>query len=180
VTERVLPKPAVTRDDASHTAQRNGWQYHDLFLPDGDQPFEKIWLTHDGDTSVHWIEDSVLDLDYFVVQGEHEREVADELREDLETYGRDELRAGLDEAQSWPDFLLALQRAAAAAPPAFDPEIAEWFDRGFVHEEPAVRKMTAILTSYPAWPELKAPLERLLDDEDAEVGLVARQMLAQS
>jgi hypothetical protein len=180
VTERVLPKPGVSRDDASHAARRNGWQYHDLFLADGEQPFEKVWLNEPGDTSIHWIEDPILDLDYFVVQGAHQGEIADELREDFPTYSRDELRAGLDDAQDWPAFLLALQRAAAAAPPAYDPEIAGWFDRGFGHEEPAVRKMAAILTSYPGWPELRPALERLGDDEDAEVRSVAQSMLAQS
>jgi hypothetical protein len=177
---RVLPKQSVSRDDATHLARRNGWQYHDMFLADGDQPFEKVWLTEDGATSVHWIEDPILELNYFAVDGEGRDEVVAELREDLDVYDREALRALVEGATEWFDLLPALHHVAAAAPPEFDQELFEWLDRGLTHEEPAVRKMAAILTAYPGWPELRAPLERLLEDEDEEVRTVAEQMLAQA
>jgi hypothetical protein len=176
---RVLPKQTVSRDDATHLARRNGWQYHDIFLADGEQPFEKVWLTEDGATSVHWIEDPILELNYFAVDGEQRDAVAAELREDLDVYDRDALRGLVEAAEEWFDLLAALHHVAAAAPPGFDPELFEWLERGLNHEEPAVRKMSAILTAYPGWPEFRAPLEQLLEDKDEEVRAVAEQMLAQ-
>jgi hypothetical protein len=174
---RVLPKPGFARDDATQFGVEHGWRYHDIFLADEEQPFEKIWLTEDGSTSIHWIEDHVLDLDYFAVQGDHRDEVVQSIRDDIDTYGRDALRELMERAQDWDELLGALHHAAAAAPPEFDPEFFGWFERGFAHEHPSARKMTAILMSYPGWPQLREPLERLLDDEDAEVRDIARTML---
>jgi hypothetical protein len=174
---RVLPKPGFARDDATQFGVEHGWRYHDIFLADEEQPFEKIWLTEDGSTSIHWIEDHVLDLDYFAVQGDRRDDVVQAIRDDIETYDHAQLRELMESAEDWDDVLAALHHVAAAAPPQFDPELFEWFERGFTHEHPAVRKMTAILTSYPGWSQFREPLERLLDDEDAEVRDVAATML---
>lgn len=174
---RVLPKVTVTRDEVTSLARSKGWQYHDMYVADGHQPFEKVWLTADGRTGIHWIEDQILELDYLVVEGDRVDEIARSLREDLDTFGRDELRALVEGACEWHTFLYALHHVAAAAPPAAEPELLTWFERGFTHEEPAVRNMTAILTSYPAWPELHRPLERLLGDDDDNVRATAARML---
>jgi hypothetical protein len=179
VLARVLPKPSVSRDDATHVAWSHGWQYHDMFLADGERPFEKVWLTDDRSTSIHWIEDPVLELSYLAVNGERCDEIADALRADLDTFDREDLRAMIERAHEWFDFLLALHHVAAAAPSVFDPELYAWFERGFTHEEPDVRKMAAILTAYPGWPEFRAPLEQLLEDPDEEVREVAGQILQQ-
>jgi hypothetical protein len=165
---RILPKPNVARDDATRMAWNNGWQYQDMFLADEERPFEKIWLADDH-TSVHWIEDAILELNYFAVQGEQADEVAETIREDVDTYDRSELREMVESAERWNEFLVALHHAAAAAPAEFDPEFFEWFGRGFNHEHPIVRKMTVILTSYPGWPQFRTPLEQVLGDEDPEV-----------
>jgi hypothetical protein len=175
---RILPKQSFTRDDASRLAHQHGWQYHNIFLPEGRQPFEKVWLTDDGLTSVHWIEDGEVDLNYFLLQGEHQPQVAGAIREDVETVGRDELRSMLDRAEESDEFLSALTMAAVSAPPEFDTEVFEWLERGFTHPRPPVRQAAAILTAYPGWPEFRAPLERLAnEDEDDEVRQAAEAML---
>src|SRR4051812_6441415 len=105
---RVLPKPSVTRDDATHLAAHNGWQYHDMFLAAGPQPFEKVWLAEDGAASVHWIEDRVIDLDYFAIQGEHPETVEQAIRDGVPTFDRAELTAEIAQAEHWDEFLRAL------------------------------------------------------------------------
>lgn len=174
---RVLPKPGFARDDATQFGVEQGWRYHDIFLADEEQPFEKIWLTEDGSTSIHWIEDHVLDLDYFVVQGDRRDEVVRSIRDGIDTYEREQLRELMESAEDWDDLLGALHHVAAAAPQRFDPELFEWFERGLTHEHPSVRKMTAILTSYPGWSQFREPLQRMLDDEDAELRDAASMML---
>ena len=174
---RVLPRPGVTRDDATHLAAHNGWQYHDMFLADGQQPFEKIWLAQDGTASVHWIEDRVIDLDYFAVQGDDPGPVVDAIRAGVPTYDRAQLAGEMEAAEHWDELLRALYRVAAAAPPEYDPQVFDWLARGFGDEHPTVRRMTAVLTSYLGWPELRAPLERLTRDEDVETREVAHRML---
>jgi hypothetical protein len=167
---RVLPKPPFGREEATELARRNGWQYHDLRPGDGEQPFEKVWLT--GATSVHWIEDPVLELAYFAVRGA--AAVAHRVRADVDHYGRVELAALMD--AGYP--LAALAHVAAATPCEFDLEFFEWFEFGLGHDDPALRKWAAMLTGYPAWPEFRAPLEALLEDDEEEIRALAGQMLA--
>jgi hypothetical protein len=175
---RILPKQTFTRDDASRLAHQLGWQYHDIFLPEGRQPFEKVWLTDDGHTSVHWIEDGEVDLNYFVVQGDNQPQVAAAIREDVEIVGRDELRSIFDRAEESDELLAALTMAAVAALPEFDHEVFQWFEAGFTHQRPSVRQASAILTAYPGWPEFRAPLERLAsEDENDDVRETAEAML---
>lgn len=167
---RVLPKPSVSRDDVTHLAWDRGWRYHDMFGANETQPFEKIWLTPDGLTSIHWIEDHVLGLPYLLLQGKSQDEAAREIASALPTVDRSDLRAIVDEARTADDLVAALRHVAAAAPPEFDAEIFEWFERGFEHEDAAVRKIAAIASAYPAWPEFRARLlETASNDADPDV-----------
>lgn len=168
---RIVPKPPFGRDDATRLAHRHGWQYHDLHAADGEQPFEKTWLA--GATSVHWIEDPVLELEYFAVRGADA--VAERLRAELDTYERGDLHVLMQSDHP----LAALAHVAAAAPPEFDLEIFEWFETALQDADPALRTWAAMLTAYPSWPEFRAPLEVLRGDSDGEVRAVAERMLEQ-
>jgi hypothetical protein len=176
---RVLPKPSVSRDDVTELAWERGWKYHDMVGADEDQAFEKVWLTPDGRTGIHWLEDPVLDLNYVVIEGDGQDAIAREIEEAVPTYSREELRRMVERAEDWDDLMDALQHAAAAAPPEFDLETFGWFERAFAHEHPTVRKMAVISTAYPAWPEFRALLAEAADsDPDEEVREVAVRMLA--
>lgn len=168
---RILPKPPFGREDATRLAHRHGWQYHGTTPAAGEQPFEKVWLA--GATTVHWIEDPVLELDYFAVRGAHA--VADRLRAELDTYERDDLQRLMQSDHP----LAALAHVAATAPPEFDLEIFEWFETALEDADPALRTWAAMLTGYPGWPEFRAPLEVLRTDDDDEVRAVAERMLDQ-
>jgi hypothetical protein len=175
---RLLPKPSVSRDDVTHLAWDRGWRYHDMFAADDDRPFEKIWLTPNGETGIHWIEDHILDLSYLLLEGERQEDTAREIASAIPTYGREDLRELVEGASDWDDFMVALQHVAAAAPPEFDPEIFGWFEQAFEHEHPTVRKIAALSTAYPAWPEFRALLAEAANNDDVpEVRDVASRML---
>jgi hypothetical protein len=129
-----------------------------------------------GPTRVRLFEDPGLHVKHLVVDGGDRDDVAARLRELLPTYGPEDMPALFDDIDpDDPDELEEmLAILAAVAPATAEPALLALFDRGFDHPDPLVRQQAAIVSTVPAWPELRDRVSRLAEeDEDDEVRAVA-------
>jgi hypothetical protein len=167
---RLVPEPTITRDDVSGLAHEHGWTFQELYAADEEGPFEKVWLAPDGATTIHWIEDPVIAVDYLVIGGHDEVRVAQQISDQVPTLTREDMRRLMHSAGSWDEMVRAVGYVAATAPSQFDPEVFGWLERGLRHENPDVRRVAVAATAYPGWPELRAPL-RAVAESDPEPDL---------
>jgi hypothetical protein len=175
----LVPKPTVTLEDVRRLAAGLGWQPHGTVLPGPDAPYEEIWKTGDGQTGIHWIEDEEIDVTYLLVEGENPDAVRAEIQARLDVYGVDELRELLTTASDIAVRVHAVYAIGVDAKGPFDQSHFDLLLTALRDPDPLIRRVAAIASTFPAWPELREPLERLRDvDEDPEVRAVAGQALA--
>jgi hypothetical protein len=117
--------------------------------------------------------DSALHIDQLAVRGERRDEVADALARAVPVHGLDDVPRLFDGAEGIGDLAHALGVLAALAPPEPDPVLVEVLRRGLRHDDPDVRHAALVAVSVPAWSVVRADVERLTQDDDADVRAMA-------
>lgn len=173
----VAVKDTVGRDDANLVALIHGWELANEVAATERTPYQKIWTTGGGSTSVLYVEDALLGLRYFQIRGEEPERVVKQLKDALEVYDEGELAGMLGEGREPREAVRALHVAAVTAPSAYDEGYFELFEKGFAHPEAEVRRAAVFAVAYVGWREFRAPLERLRA-LDAEAGPDAAVMLS--
>ena len=147
--------------------------------PDNRIPYELVWKTPDEETSIHYIEDELVQFSYIVVKGSDSQEVADEIRSGMAMYSVDDIFRWLDEARPGGDMMQAVAHLGVAAPRRFDSAFFGRFEQAFASSDPEVRRTAIWSCGYPAWPEFLSILERLsTEDSHPEVREDAGILLA--
>jgi len=169
--ERFLtPRYDVSWDDIGDEVERLGGT-----RVDGDDDEVVEWRL-DG-AVVRLFEDSALHVDQLGVSGQRRDEVADALAGVLPVHGPDDVPGLFDGAEGVGDLEHALGVLAALAEHEPDPMLVEVLRRGLRHEDPDVRHAALVAASVPAWAVVRPDVERLTQDEDADVRAMAPLVL---
>jgi hypothetical protein len=174
---RIIPAAGVDEDAISDLADRENWLLANIVPRSDDAPFEKVWVTEDGESAVHYLDDHPIGVDYLFALGPRRDELAQRIRDGLHTLDREDvLRAWATAEDKW-EAVGAIYRAAVLAPEVPDAQLLEIFEQAAHHEAPEVRIATALAAHYAAWPELRSQLEELQADADPEVREAAAEIL---
>jgi len=171
-----IAAPSTSRREATALAWDNDWVLEKM-VGGENKPVEKIWLTTDERSAVHFIEDPALKLHYFAVAGDDKEEIADQIRRAVPTLTRQDLEQMADSAQESKDWVDLAYAVAASAPGTFDDELFAILRRVLDRPEPDVRRAAIYAMAYPAWLEFADVLGKVeKDDPDDEVRSFAREM----
>ncbi|MBB2924841.1 hypothetical protein [Cellulomonas cellasea] len=175
--ERFLtPRWDVSWDDIDEAVEGLGGVRAAAPDDDGDDDDERVEWRLDG-AEVRLFVDSALHVDQIGVTGERRDEVAGVLEQVVPVHRADEVPGMFDEAEGVGDLTRALGVLAALAPADPDPALVEVLRRGLQHDDPDVRHAALVAASVPAWSVLRPDIERLTQDEDADVRTMAPLVL---
>lgn len=153
------------------------WTMERIYKQTEERPFETEWSTPDGDATVNYVRDFLLEVDYVVVRGKGARATADSIRKRLRTVSVDDALAAAKKARGPDKRLRALYEAVLAAESP-DPRVVELLESALADKDAEVRRGAIFAAGYAEWKELKGPLERVAqDDADAEIREDAAAML---
>ncbi|MBW4608227.1 MAG: hypothetical protein KME22_13660 [Hassallia sp. WJT32-NPBG1] len=175
---RIVLKENVSEEEIQHVALSQSWQLHDVILPTENNPYEKIWFAADGQTSIHYIEDFLLNVRYIAVKGEKPGQVIEQIRQLLNTYSQEEIHQMVENATEPDDLIQAIYYVGAAATSMYDADMFKMFEHMLSHSNSEVRRSAIFATAYPAWKEFCKPLEKLqASDPELTVREYANLML---
>jgi len=166
--ERVLIRESVHPEEINQIAYENGWQFQELILPTETQPFEKIWVTADGEIQIHYIEDYLLGVRYLLVNGENRDTIISLIQTRIATFDRASIQLQLETATDANLAIRATYHLAVIAPEMFDPELFAYFKAMLLHPNNEVRRAAIFATAYAPWTEFRPYLERMKADDAAE------------
>jgi hypothetical protein len=143
------------------------------------QSHERVWTLPDAGTTVTYVDDKLVTVQYLIVEGTDEEVAAvrESVNQRAPFYTRDSVRALLDPAADSYDPILGLYVAALIAPPEAEPEVLTWISDAMRHSNPMLRRAAYFATSYPGWREFEPLLVKASqEDPDPE----AREMAARA
>jgi hypothetical protein len=158
---RVVIKESTSRDDINRLAWKKNWIFHDLMPRSEKSPYEKIWLTPDEKTAIHYIEDDLIDIPYLLIEGENQEKLVSEIEFSIGTYNLPELHEMLQKATNRDEYIRSIYRIGAAINQEYNPELFKDFQTLMYHPEVDVRKAAIFATTYVGWVEFKEPLQQL-------------------
>lgn len=112
-----------------------------------------MWASHDTNTSVHYIEDNFINLDYVMVLGENYKLVAPLITEHVRVVPRSEVIQYAKDAQTWEEMAYAVEGVAATASSEFDTELFGIIGRAIHHDNEEVRHAALRAIAYVEWHE---------------------------
>lgn len=175
---RIALQESVTQKEVTAAGWRLNWLWQDVFPRSQNNPHEIKWVTRDKQTSIHYMEDFLIEVNYILAKGKDANEVIEQVRASLATYSEDDVRVMWEQATSPKQKVRAIYFAAIAAPQKYDPESFRFFERAFTDPDGEVRMAAIVASGYLGWPELKEILQQLTEgDPDADVRKNAQLML---
>jgi hypothetical protein len=178
--KRLVLKPPADFDAAARHLNTTSWTLHDFLEENRARmvPREYVYVSRDGQSAIHIVDDFVAGFCYLAVQGRLAEPTARLLPKKVPMYSDDELLAWVEGADTPESLGDGIRRLGVAAPSAHDPRIFAAFERAFTHSDARARVAAVQASAYPSWPEFKPVLERLVrDDPDATVRAEATIML---
>jgi hypothetical protein len=174
---RVPLKENVNINDVDTLAWREEWNIQASIPRTRDNPYEVIFTAEDG-TSIHYIEDFLLGVNYLLLEGEDPAPTAERILGKLPTYSIDEIQRLVERCRTRDEQIRAIYLAAAATTPRFDASLYRLFEITLASNNPEVRSAAILGMGYAAWPAFKALLQPIeATDPDARVREDARAML---
>lgn len=168
--KRIVLKDIVTQKDVTLLAGQRDWLWWEEYPQTEQQPYEKIWITEDEKTSIHYIEDFVVGLNYIMIKGAAVNEISEIINKMLGTYSETDIKSSLNDAKTTEDTIKAINHIAVTASEEYNEEVFKLFEQALEHKDSEVRKATIMGMGYPGWHEFKALLEKLQQsDTDEEV-----------
>jgi hypothetical protein len=159
----------VTRQQVDSLAWDENWYSHDLIPPTEEAPYEEVWITQDDQTTIHYIEDPLISIRYFFIEGSNQEEVVSRIRSSLDTYKRDEICEMMKNAVETKPCVAAIYHVGIAATQEYDTEFFEFFKFAFSHHDPKVRNAAILATGYVGWQEFREPLEHLKKSDTEQI-----------
>jgi hypothetical protein len=167
---RVVLADGVVEDQLITLAGRHKWWVHDRHARKGEEPAEYIYVTRDGGSFLHWIEDHKLGVNYILVKGPATSEIVQILRERLSNFSPAYIMKRAREAELSPDdrrmalYHLALDKMDRG----FDQETFDIFCRALRDPDPVVRGSAVLGSAYLGWPQLAEPLRALVSHDEPD------------
>ncbi len=153
---KTVPETAVLS-----AAYNNDWFWCDRIEPSKSRPYEITFITLDRQTSVHYMEDFLLDVHYILAIGPEAPRISREAHASLATYSWADTAARLTAATTAAERVSALHLAAATIPPEPESDLIAQLEAEATHPDAEVRQAACLAMGYSAWPDFRTTLERL-------------------
>lgn len=165
--ERLVLKSTFTSDDVDFVSMRRGWVLRQHRLPEGGA-FVDGWLTLDGETEIHQVDDVPIGMRYLTVRGSGSTEVTQHIRKDCDLWSTTEALAELSTASTREALLPAIYAAALSATDQDAQEAADAFRTAANHPDAEVRQSVVIATGYFSHPPLIDLVRELRDSDPSD------------
>lgn len=120
---RIVLKESVDNDDISRLAWQQSWELADISPRTRKAPLTKIWITPDGQTGIHYIEDFYINARYILIRGKNQDKIAEKIRASLATYSVYDLQDNLEKVIEKKGCINAILRLSAASTQDYEPKI---------------------------------------------------------
>lgn len=160
---RVVLADGVVEDQLIALAEKHKWWVHDRHAQKDEQPAEYIYVTRDGGSFLHWIEDHKLGVNYILVKGPATSEIVPILREKLSNYSPPYImkRARETELSAMERRMALYHLALDKMDHGFDQETFELYSKAMRDPDPIVRASAVLGSAYLGWPQLADPMRPL-------------------
>ncbi len=128
-------------------------------------PFELIWESADGETTIHYIDDLYVKFPYIVVLGNERDKIISLIQEKLDVYTKEELLELIDSANTQLEKKWAVSHLGVGVPSTYDQDFFARFQRVMADEDPEVRRAAIWMFTYVGWPELRPLLEQAKEND---------------
>ncbi len=128
-------------------------------------PFELIWESADGETTIHYIDDRYVKFPYIVVMGSERDKVIALIQDNLDIYTKEELLQLMDSADTRAEKKWAISHLCVGAPSSYDHEFSVRFQQVMTDEDPEIRRAAIWMFTYVGWPELRPLLEQAKEND---------------
>jgi hypothetical protein len=166
---RLILDPRATAELVERGAEFAGWSKVMEDPGDGDQPHRIAWDGPWPGLQVYYVDDHNIRVPYLIITGPDSEQATEEVMESLPSYSIDTMLADALEAADGEAKKTSIRRLAVlGAATETDPNILAIFDAAFLDPDPAVRRLAAGATTYPAWREFEPRLELLAEKDTDE------------
>ncbi len=168
-------KGTLNREAIWGIGDPNHWTWLEEFEQKEGTPYEIIWAAGDDRVRVHYIEDYLTSVNYFLVETssagpEDVETVTEQIRSSLAVYTRREILAGLADDQQPEERIQALYRAGIAAPVEYDADFYQAFQTSLANPSAKIRLAAIEAASYITWEEMKQLITTVYQtDSDEDV-----------
>lgn len=150
---RVPLRTNVSANDVDNAFTDNGWPVDRAVVDDVGDPIFKRW--HAGEaTTVHYIRDSNVGVDYILVAGERAADTARAVHRQLSSWSTEDILAYAEWASVREDLVIVLHLIGLIGGDEFDAALYRHLERGATHGDPEVRRAAMLAASYLRWPEV--------------------------
>lgn len=178
IQRRISIKESVCEDDIAAIAFDNNWALVDVEKATEERPREVIFKLWETDCKVHFIDDYLLNLSYFVLCGQQIEQTEALIRKAVDTYTDNEIRQMAATACTEEEKVRAIYRVGIIAVNPNKQGLVSIFSQYFVDPIPQVRQATILASGYAGIPELLGQLELLAKHEqNPEVREYAKAMV---
>ena len=174
---KIILRDPISEDDFRPIAYFQGWLWWDKVPESEEHPYESIYTTLDKKTSLHFVDDSLLDVRYLLIKGSNVEATAAKARSVLPTWEDAEVLRTARGADEPEERQRAILQSAVLAAENKDPVFLEIFRQARSHPDPAVRRAAMTAISYLGWPELREIVAEYASDPDPEVRQDAATLL---
>lgn len=153
--------------------------------PTGNEfdPWSRIWLTPDKQTSIQYVEEYLIDSKYFIVKGKDREKVFNHICNSLDVVSRDEVKQILQKQANFKDrpneYLKAIYNLGLIATPGYyEQELYILFEQNLFHIYSEVKYAVMIAMFFANWREFIEPLEYIKNrDSDPKIQELADRLL---
>jgi hypothetical protein len=170
---RLIPKNPDTRPTIVDVVRTRSWEYLEM-IPADEQNFipgEHVFQPKGTQMTVHFVDDFISEVKYFILKGEDLDQlaaVADEIRNALPTYSDDEILELYPSAKSGEERLRAICLTGIGSFGDFNDKVFDIFRSAFAASEPQVRLAAIDMSAYTGWPEMIDLIIPLRDNDPDE------------
>ena len=172
---RIVLKDYVTEKMVKAEAFENEWLWWDKTSRDEetiqrDGIYEIILVKPGKKTSIHYVADYMIKINYIVARGEEADKVIEEAKSSLDCYSWQEIIDDYANAADNHYHRISIVYIAGAAAPylEFSPVHKKFFDNSLKDEHPDVRIATIIAMGYMSWTEWIPVLHNIKDNDPDE------------
>lgn len=153
--KKLVLKPTSGEEDVRLIAMIHDWELRRDIPADPTTPRQLLWVLPDGETSLTYVEDTLLQSRYLMPAGPAEAEAEQRIRAGLEVYDPSDLRRLLLPDLDASEALRLIAAAALMAPDDFDQEHFDLFAQALRHPEADVRRAAVFAITYVPWRQFR-------------------------
>lgn len=171
-------KPGVELTNLFSFTTALGFNFGDYVEREDDVPMEYVWITQDRSTTLNYIEDHRIDLNYVVARGRDRDALHSRVVAHLGAYSFAELARMYERAARAEEAARAVFYALVSIPPAPDERFLRLFRHALARPERVVRFKAIEALAACEWPGALESLRPTLIDPDPVVAAEAQRIYA--